>query len=357
MIRSAAEACIICSGSLHGRYLPGTNGKIVIDLHLHTSHSIIAKDTYLLRQLVRSASEVPTSCSIAEKDAPERMIEEAARKGLTTVAITDHWSFEGFTAAHQKAENLGIECLPGIEIAATLELDGIEYETHVLGYYFSLEDAGLLQLCADAAETCALGAKACVKGLPYIGIDISKEIIECETREKMSGWAIRRMLVEHGPAQDKVEATRIQQRAVRRGLAADAGLHLLNQGGMLAAGDIIRTLHHAGASVFMAHPFWLTNPAQGAHSARTVWRHIEALLDLGIDGLEAHAPSHSAKQTRALINFCRDHGIPACGGSDSHNAAGLALAQPVCDEVLTSIKRHRAGLDPWVSVSLTDSFQ
>jgi 3',5'-nucleoside bisphosphate phosphatase len=355
VIRSAAEACVIYSSSLHGRYLPGTNGNIVIDLHLHTSHSIIAKDTYLLRQLIRNTSEVSTSCSISEKDEPERMIEEAARKGLTTVAITDHWSFEGFTAAHQKAVRLGIECLPGIEIAATLKVDGEDFETHLLGYCFSLEDAGLLQLCADAAETCALGAKACVKGLPYIGADISKEVIECEIHEGLSGWAIRRILVEHGLAQDKVEATRIQQRAVRRGLEADARLHLLNQGGMLAADGIIRTLHHAGASVFMAHPFWLTKPAQGAHSKRTVWRHIEALLDLGIDGLEVYAPGHSAKQTQALINFCRDHGIPASGGSDSHNAEGLALAQPVCDEVLTSIKRHRAGLDPWGSLSLTDA--
>ena len=319
----------------------------MIDLHLHTNHSIRAKDTYLLEQLVRNDRITPTSCSIAETDSTGRLIETAKRKGLSAIAITDHWSTDGFCEARVKAEESGIRCIPGIELAVPQSVDGETHETHVLGYGFSVDDPGLKKLCADAAATCARGVAACLAGLPRIGIEVSKPELQQKHPEGITGWAIRRWLVQQGYAVDKYDATGIQQRAVKRALNDD----LVDRPQAIASAstvaEITGVLHRAGATVFLAHPFWLTYPSQGSCSEETVWRYIEAALAAGVDGVEAYAPCHSPRQTQMITDLCRARRIPASGGSDSRSVDGFAASEPVSDDVLVSIMKYRKHHDPW----------
>ncbi len=319
----------------------------MIDMHMHSTASVHAKDTYMLRLLARGATSLPTSSSIADKEAPELMMQTAFDKGLRAVALTDHWSVSALAPAQAKADELGIELIRGIEIGSLLEFDGNGYEVHLLAYLFDAEDPGLLRLCADAKRTCEQGAAAFLEGLRYLSIEITREDVEREYPGAFSSWAIRRMLVSRGYARNKVDASQIQQKAVVRTLATSPERDPLIQPGVIEAAQIIEVLHEAGASVFIAHPFWLTFPAQGGCPEELVWRHIHAVIDLGVDGIEAYSPSCTERQHEALLAFCRERGLPACGGSDSHSAAALSKSPSVGQELLESIKRHREGLAPW----------
>ncbi len=249
--------------------------------------------------------------------------------------------------AGRKADEFGMEFIPGMEIGVLMEVEGSEYETHILAYYFSHENPKIRQLCADAKTTCAAGAELFLEGLSSLGISMFRAEVEDEYPGEFSSWALRRMLVHRGSARDKEDATSIQQQAVRHMLDSGAGSATFGKDEILYAADIIALLHDADASVFLAHPFWLTKPERGGLSEATVWKYVEAALKLGVDGPEVYAPAHTAVQRRALLDFCRSRGIPACGGSDSHNAASMLQPHVIEDELLVSIKRHRANLNPW----------
>lgn len=318
----------------------------MVDLHLHGECSAAAKDTFLLRHLARGKAGLRTSSSISDKGPLGLMVETAAGLGLRAVSFTDHWTVAGLPAARAKTAEHGIECVPGIEIASLLETGGAEYEVHLLGYWFAPGDPGIRRLCRDALETCVLGARAFLEGLAMMGIELAEGEVERDRDGHLSGWAIRRVLVSRGHAPDKWAATDLQRRAVARALASGSRYAPLRRGGVLRAAEIIEILRRAGASVFMAHPFWLTRYPAGGITEETAWRHIELMLENGVHGLEACYPGPPG-QAEKLLRYCRRHRIPACGGSDSHNAPGLERSVLVPGTVFESMLRHRRGENPW----------
>ena len=92
----------------------------MIDLHTHSTYS---DGTY----------------------SPKQLIEEAYKKGLKAIAITDHDTIEGIKYAKNIAEDLDIELINGIEFSA--DYKGIEI--HILGYFLDIENKELLNLLKD----------------------------------------------------------------------------------------------------------------------------------------------------------------------------------------------------------------
>ncbi|MEJ2183730.1 MAG: PHP domain-containing protein [Nitrospirota bacterium] len=65
---------------------------------------------------------------------PRRIVEEAARKGLDIIAVTDHNSAENAGAAVRAGERAGLAVLPAMEITSG-------EEAHVLGFFPSVQAA------------------------------------------------------------------------------------------------------------------------------------------------------------------------------------------------------------------------
>ena len=80
----------------------------MIDLHTHTAFS--------------DGSQTPT-----------QLVEEAAAKGLTAIAVTDHDTVDGLPEAIAAGERLGVEVIPGVEI--NLEHDRVTMD--MLGYFLA----------------------------------------------------------------------------------------------------------------------------------------------------------------------------------------------------------------------------
>lgn len=87
------------------------------DLHLHSDHS--------------DGTEPPAEVMAA-----------AFRAGVRTVALTDHDTTSGWSAAGEAAVAFGMTLLPGMELSARHEWRTV----HVLGYLFDPEDAALRAL-------------------------------------------------------------------------------------------------------------------------------------------------------------------------------------------------------------------
>ena len=81
--------------------------------------------------------------------APAELIEEARRRGLHVLGITDHDTFHGYDRAVPHAREIGLDLVCGIELSTKLR----DQSVHLLGYF--LEDDAPAEF-----RTCVLGLQA-----------------------------------------------------------------------------------------------------------------------------------------------------------------------------------------------------
>src|SRR5882724_8867934 len=75
---------------------------------------------------------------------PRELVQEAARRGLRVLAITDHDSTDGLAPAlDEAARHAPLQIVPGIEINCDVE----GAEVHILGYYVDYEAAWFQDFC------------------------------------------------------------------------------------------------------------------------------------------------------------------------------------------------------------------
>jgi len=68
--------------------------------------------------------------------APAGVVEEAAKAGVTTLALTDHDAIAGVPEATEAAAKLGVELVPAIEMSCVHEY---AEDLHICGYWIDLE--------------------------------------------------------------------------------------------------------------------------------------------------------------------------------------------------------------------------
>src|SRR6185312_5937450 len=102
--------------------------------------------------------------------APASVVEEAAKAGVTTLALTDHDAVAGVPEAEEAARGLGVELVPAIEMSCVHDY---AEDLHVCGYWVDLEKIG------PACERAQLGrrerAGEIVENLRREGFDLTLE--------------------------------------------------------------------------------------------------------------------------------------------------------------------------------------
>lgn len=294
----------------------------MIDLHMHSEFSIDARDT------------------------PEALVERAKENGLTAMAITEHNNLDSFARGQRKAEELGVTCFTGIELSGHIEIDGVDepLSAHILGYFFNEQAPHITRLCERISENGRREAEAMLAGFEILGIPLTRERVEQQHPGRFSAWATRRTLRQDGHASDKPETAALAKRAMEAAAAHDARWR--DHGEPVWASEMIEAIRADGGLSFLAHPFWLTLPQRGGYDEQTVWRTIEAARASGVDGLEAYNRGNDAGYGDTVLAYCRTHGLPACGGSDSHGVRKVG-AEPVDAALLESMQRHREGKPAW----------
>lgn len=68
--------------------------------------------------------------------APEEVVDEAIRLGVSTIAITDHDTIDGVTIAYGYGKGKNIHIIPGIEFSSYLSPS----EIHILGYFIDVNN-------------------------------------------------------------------------------------------------------------------------------------------------------------------------------------------------------------------------
>src|SRR4051794_1931921 len=233
---------------------------------------------------------------------PSEVVEEAARAGVTTLALTDHDAVAGVPEAAAAAERLGIELVPAVEMSCVHEY---AEDLHVCGYWVDL--GGIGPACERAQEERRARAGEIVENLRREGFDLT---LDDAIREAGDADSIGRPHIARaagasgdlGPFFEEYLVPGAKAFVPRRWPSAEQAVELIRG---------------AGGVAVIAHPYWdVSDPDQ-----------VEDLVrSLRPDGIEGFYPSHSEQQTRHLLALCDELGLVPTGSSDYHGPTHKTFA-------------------------------
>jgi predicted metal-dependent phosphoesterase TrpH len=234
---------------------------------------------------------------------PAGVVEEAAKAGVTTLALTDHDAVAGVPEAEEAARELGVELVPAIEMSCVHEY---AEDLHVCGYWVDLEKI------APACERAQLGRR-----------ERAGEIVENLRREGFD-LTLDDAIREAGAA-DSIGRPHIARAAGATGdLGPFFGEYLVPGAKAFvprrwpSAAQAIELIRETGGVAVIAHPYWdISEPDKVEHLIRS----------LGADGIETFYPSHSKEQTEHLLKLCDELGLVPTGSSDYHGPTHKTFAE------------------------------
>jgi predicted metal-dependent phosphoesterase TrpH len=245
-----------------------------IDLHLHTNRS-------------------------DGQYSPRALVESAAKKGISLMAITDHDTVDGIAEGAAAARDAGIDFIPGVEIS----VKGNK-ELHILGYCIDCESPDLLRMNAEFMRLRGLREERIHAYLKKKGVSLSQTDVRAYATGGMVGRPhFARALVEAGYAADFKDAF-IKYLSTPDFYAIERPKPTPKVGI-----DVIRA---AGGVAVLAHPISLRLPTPDLDAL------LSELVRDGLRGLECYYSSHSPELIKLYISLAQKHGLVVTGGSDFH---------------------------------------
>ncbi len=260
--------------------------------------------------------------------APEELPGLAAKAGLAAMALTDHDSVEGVTAARAVSRAAGVLVVPGVELTAYASggEGGREIEMHIVGLFVNADEPGLRERLAELRAAREERVRAMASRLAELGLTVDAEAILAHGARRAVGRAHM--------AQELVRAGHCSgvREAFDRYLAPGQPAYVPKV--KITPAEAIEMIHRAGGCSVLCHP--------GLIAGVGAW--VAELASAGLEGLEVHSPAHSAQDERDLLELARRHGLSVAGGSDFHGEVkpDVSIGQEAVSFVELSGLQHRA---------------
>lgn len=239
------------------------------DLHTHTTHS----DGWL---------------------SVESLLRRAILHKLDVLAITDHDTVSGYHEALERNSKYGLRIIPGIELSAQY----LEYEVHVLGYFFDTRNSRITEYVETLRNDRYQRCLRIVENLRGTGVDITMADVEAECKGDMFGRPhIAKALI-------KKKVARNFSHAFKDFLGNNSVSYEKKY--YITPSDAVALIHQAGGIAVLAHPGYLDDSS------------LRTIISENFDAIEAIHPSHSLPQRQKFMDLAKELGIPWTGGSDFH---------------------------------------
>lgn len=250
--------------------------------------------------LPKADLHIHTTCSDGRL-LPEEAVEIAHERKLKSLSITDHDSFEAYFQAIDRADELGIELIPGVEITCSFR----NKEAHILAYYFDVST----EYFADFLSSQRVARRSRIKGiintLNEAGVEVDYEEVRAEANGANIGRPhVAKVLVGKGYARNHNDAFVRYLSTERLGEIENSYPDYR---------EAIQVVKNIGGATILAHP-------AKHYSSDEVNEFIEA----GIDGLECIHPSHNFELQKKYTKIVEDHSLLLTGGSDYHGGKEMA---------------------------------
>ena len=236
---------------------------------------------------------------------PEELVHAAVAQGLTTIALTDHDTFDGIAETMEAGRRVSLEVIPGVEITSRVDTQ----EVHILGY-FGPDRWGAPLLHAVLAHAKRLRENRIthfVERFHELGIPLTVTEIEAfSTCGTIGRPHVAQALVKRGVVKTVEEAF---NRFLKHGKPG-----YVDRPRMTVA-EAIGHIDRAGGVAVLAHP-GLNNVDDRLHEMKSQ----------GLAGIEVWHPKHSPAKSERYLRLADELGLLATGGSDCHgNVRGEAM--------------------------------
>ena len=225
----------------------------------------------------------------------ERLLEEASRRGIAAVGITDHDSVDSLPAALGLFDRFGVEVVPGVEISVDVD----DAELHLLGYYLDFQDRDFQLELAHLKKAREIRARAMLDKLDRLGFPL--DLVQLLPGQ-MTGTIGRLHIAQ---ALFRAGYVGTLQEAFARYIGKKGPAYVPKP--KLSKEEALAMILRLGGLPVLAHPGNLDRDDL-----------IPELVALGLKGLEAYYPSHTAEETRRYVELAKKFGLLLTGGSDCH---------------------------------------
>ena len=239
---------------------------------------------------------------------PSALIEEAAKRSISAIALTDHDTTNGLEEAAMAAEKRGIRFIPGIELQIMWNGDS-GGEFHLLGLGIRQPSPGFKAAVEELARCREERNLMIVEKMNEAGVTVSydeiKAIADGQTarahsigRPHFAAFLVQRKIVKNN------------EQAFTRYLGRGKPFYMPKVG--LEFERAAAVVKESGGIAVLAHPM----------SLYVAWGKlpnlIESLKERGLDGLEAWHPATKVSSCRRLEDLGKKLGLLITAGSDFH---------------------------------------
>jgi predicted metal-dependent phosphoesterase TrpH len=257
-------------------------------------------------------------------DTPDAIAAQAAAKGISVLALTDHDNIDGAGPFRRACEKRSIRAVSGVEMSSKSP-----FTAHILGYRFKRPQA--LVSALEWVIACRNDRNRLIcERLAQQGINIGID----ELAGEAGGRVIARphfasLLVKKGCASDSRDA-------FSRYLARGASAYVAREA--YSPADCVRIIREAGGLPVLAHP------SLTGLDAPDLGDFLEELKGAGLWGLECMSSHCSPEEAFSYLRMAEEHSLFPTAGSDFHgrNRPGVSLGVQVSETFL-----------PWARLGIT----
>ncbi len=227
----------------------------------------------------------------------------AKKRGLSTIAITDHDCQAGTVRGRIIGERHGVHVIPGVELSSTHAKSG--KEVHIIGYLSDSPDRleGLCRRNLLARKKAGLQMVLKVSQRYPCTPELVGKCASGSTN--IYTQHIMHALMEYGIT-DSIFGELYEEL-----FSPQSKNNVIVKPAFPEPYEIINAIHDAGGIAVYSHP-----------SDEESMFIVEELLEYGLDGIEVWAPPNGAEQTERLRKFAEDNSLLMTGGSDFHGMYG-----------------------------------
>lgn len=237
-------------------------------------------------------------------ESPAVVVAEAARAGLSGLALTDHDTFGGWEEARAAAQQHGLGFIPGMEVTSQTGWASV----HMLSYLHDPRDPGMAQINEDVRRRRWRRAQKICQRMAE-DFPITWDLV----REQVSDGAsigrphIADALVAVGVVENRSEA-------FRKYLHKNSPYYV-NQHSPHPT-EVIQRIRAAGGVPIIAHAM------AGARGNTVSLDELEEMVEAGMLGVEVYHRDNSDEGRQLLLDLAARRNLIVTGSSDYHGAAG-----------------------------------
>lgn len=226
---------------------------------------------------------------------PEEVVEEAARLGIKTIAITDHDTVDAVRPAQTEGAKRGVYVIPGVEVSGYVP----PFEIHIIGLFLDIDNKDLLEKFSEICAERVSRLSAIVERLETVNVKLDvEEILNLAGNSPPGRMHVAEVLIKRGYCNNIPET-------FNRYIGDDCPAYVPKT--ILTPRQAIELIHGAGGVSVYAHP--------GVSGRDDI---IHMLVESGLQAIEVYCPSHSPEAVARYLKVAKKYDLAVAGGSDFH---------------------------------------